>query len=96
MVGWGIMFLLDEESAMSRAIAEGRGTLIRNWSKKVQVAASRPQTTTAVAAKADSYISELNDAILPDSVYVQVKPTNQDQRTQISHNGAHAETHPNG
>lgn len=65
MVFWGVLFLLDPESKMSRAIAEARGELIGTWSRKTKVLAAHTDTTEKVQAQAKSYVDVLGQKVLP-------------------------------
>lgn len=65
MAAWGVLFILDSESEMGRAIAEARGELIRNWARKAKTAAALPATNAQVQNKAEGYIGALNQRVLP-------------------------------
>lgn len=67
MVAWGIIFLLDAESAMSRATAEARGAMIGTFAKKTKVLANHPSTTARVHGQAQGFIDALGGRILPSA-----------------------------
>ena len=65
MVAWGIIFLLDPESQMSRAIAEARGTLVGQWATKARVAAHTTSMDAKVTEQASEFVEGMSYAILP-------------------------------
>lgn len=69
MVFWGVLFLLDAESQMSRAVAEARGALVGTWARKAKVAAVHTDTSASVEEDAREYIKQLGKRILPQKPY---------------------------
>lgn len=65
MVGWGILFLLDPESKMSRALIEARGELIRAFAGKAKSAARHPDVTDDVTERAREFVNVMGNKLLP-------------------------------